>query len=135
MAVFVWRGFTPSDVFRAGTIETLETLRKYPEVNRIIVNAKDHAVVMHDDVISSVQSTVDYLAVARGNYRMAVVTPEDVLAKSSAAWYVESLNNATKKRFVARQYESLSQAFYGLLVPRLWAFFGIRRRRRRFLSL
>ncbi|MBS1505551.1 MAG: hypothetical protein JSS79_02785 [Bacteroidetes bacterium] len=130
LAVFTWHGFTPSDVFKEGTIQSLETLRKYPEINRIILNTRKHSLVMHDDIDQSVQSTVDYLGVARGNYKMAVIPPEDVLAQSSMDWYIDSLNQVLKKRFVVRKYQSVKDAFYGLLIPKIcsWCFHLMRSR-------
>jgi hypothetical protein len=123
LAIFTWHGFTPSDVFKEGTIESLETLRKYPEINRIILNTRHHSLVMQDDINKSVQSTVDYLGVARGNYKMAVIPPDDVLAKSSMDWYIDSLNQVLKKRFVVRKYRNVKEAFYGLFVPRACSWF------------
>lgn len=133
LAVFTWYGFTPSDVFKEGTIESLETLRKYPEINRIILNTRKHSLVMHDDINQSVQNTVDYLGVARGNYKMAVIPPEDVLAQSSMDWYIDSLNQVLKKRFVVRKYQNVKDAFYGLLIPKIcsWCFQLMRSRHAR----
>lgn len=124
LAVFTWHGFTPSDVFKEGTIQSLETLRKYPEINRIILNTRKHSLVMHDDIDQSVQSTVDYLGVARGNYKMAVIPPDDRLAQSSMDWYIESLNKVLKKRFVVHKYKTVKDAFYGLFITRIcaWCF-------------
>jgi hypothetical protein len=130
LAVFTWHGFTPSDVFKEGTIQSLETLRKYPEINRIILNTKRHSLVMHDDINQSVQNTVDYLGVARGNYKMAVIPPDDVLAQGSMDWYIDSLNQLLKKRFVVRKYQNVKEAFYGLIIPKLCAWFVSRGRQK-----
>ena len=119
VAVFTWRGQTPSDVFKEGTIQSLETLRKYPQINRIILNTKDHQLVLQEDVTSSVNSTVDYLGVARSNYRMAVIPPDDHLAKNPINWYIDSLNEALKKRFVVRKYKTVKHAFFGLIKPEI----------------
>lgn len=130
LAVFTWHGFTPSDVYKEGTIQSLETLRKYPEINRIILNTRKHSLVMHDDINQSVQNTVDYLGVARGNYKMAVIPPEDILAQSSMDWYIDSLNKVLKKRFVVHKYKSVKEAFYALIIPRIcsWCFQLLRSR-------
>ncbi len=126
LAVFTWHGFTPSDVFQEGTIESLETLRIYPDVNRIILNTKDHHMVVHEDINAAVNSTFNYLEVAKSNYKMAVVPPDDVLAKNSIDWYVDSLNHTLKKRFVVKKYETMKSAFSGLVVPKIYSFFKIK---------
>ncbi len=123
LAIFTWSGLTPSDVFRAGTIESLEVLRMHPNVNRIILNSKDHHLVGQDDITASVNSTVDYLIVAKGNYKMAVIPPEDILAKSSIDQYIDSLNSTLKKRFVVTKYETMKRAFSSLVMPKICFFF------------
>jgi hypothetical protein len=124
LAVFTWRGFTPTQVYKEGTIQSLETLRDYPSINRIILNAKDHKGVLHDGIESSVKSTVDYLGIAQGNYRVAVIVPIDVLAKSSYRLYVELLNHALKKQFVVKQFENMKEALVWLIKPKFFSFFG-----------
>jgi hypothetical protein len=124
LAVFTWRGFTPTQVYKEGTIQSLETLRDYPSINRIILNAKDHTGVLHDGIESSVKSTVDYLGIAQGNYRVAVIVPIDVLAKSSYRLYVELLNHALKKQFVVKQFENMKEALVWLIKPKFFSFFG-----------
>jgi len=123
-AVVTWRGLTPSHVYKEGTIQSLETLRDYPSVNRIILDAKDHKGVLHDGIESSVKSTIDYLGIAHGNYRVAVITPIDVLAKSSYRLYVELLNDALKKRFVVRQFDTMKEALAWLFKPKFWSLFA-----------
>ncbi len=111
LAVFTWSGFTPSEVYKEGTIQSLETLRNNPTINRIILNTKDHSVVMHEDIEASVRATVNYLGIAKGSYKMAVVLPTDLLAKSSVSFYVDLMNKTLKKRFVVRQHENMKKAF------------------------
>jgi hypothetical protein len=125
LAVFTWHGFTPSEVFKEGTIRSLEILRDHPTVDRIILNARDHSVVMYDDIEASVKSTVDYLGIAQGSYRMAVVPPEDLLAKGTINLYIDSLNKALKKRFVVRQLENTKAAFSWLTKPKILSALGI----------
>jgi hypothetical protein len=123
LVVFTWHGFTPSDVYRQETIQSLEILRDNPSINRILLNKKDHSVVMHEDITASVESTVDYLAIAQGNYRMAVVPPTDLQAKTSVDFYVDSLNQALKKRFVVKQYRNSKEALSWLTKAKFWLLF------------
>lgn len=117
LAVFTWRGLTLSDIYKEGTIHSLETLRDYPGLNRIILNAKAHKGVLHEDIEASVKSTVDYLGIARSNYRMAVIIPKDLLAKTSYELYVELLNNSLKKQFVVKQFGNIRSALLWLIKP------------------
>ena len=126
LAVFTWRGFTLSDIYKEGTIHSLETLRDYPSVNRIILNAKTHKGVLHEDIEASVKSTVDYIGIARGSYRMAVVTPKDLLAKTSYELYVESLNNSLKKRFVVKQFGNIRSGLLWLVKAKTCSLLKIR---------
>ncbi len=118
LAVFTWRGFTPSEVYKEGTIQSLQILRDHPDINRIILNTKEHSIVMHEDIEASVKSTVAYLGIAKGNYKMAVVPPVDLLAKSSINFYVDSLNKALKERFVVKLHENTKEAFSWLTKPK-----------------
>ena len=115
LAVFTWRGFTLSDIYKEGTIHSLETLRDYPSINLIILNVKTHKGVLHEDIEESVKSMVDYLGIARSNYRMAVVTPKDLLAKTSYDLYVELLNNSLKKQFVVKQFGNIRSSLQWLV--------------------
>ncbi len=126
LAVFTWRGSTPSDVFRQGTIESLETLRAYPNLNRIVLNASNYQEVIQDDIIASVNSTVDYLGVAKGNYKMAVILPRNILAKHFINQYVDMLNEALKTRFVVRKFETIRQSLSWLVMPTLTYFISQR---------
>jgi hypothetical protein len=118
LAVFTWRGFTTSDIYKEGTIHSLETLRDHPIINRIILNTKTHKGVLHEDIHASVKSTIDYVGIARGNYRMAVIVPKDLLAKTSYDLYTELLNNSLKKQFVVRQFSNLRSALVWLIKPK-----------------
>ena len=118
LIVFTWRGFTPSDVYKERTDQSLEILRDHFSIHRIIVDAKDHSVILHGDIEASVKSTVDYVGIARANYRMAVISPKDLLAKSAIDLYVASLNNALKKRFVVKQHDSIKQGLLWLVKPK-----------------
>ncbi len=120
LAVFTWRGLTPSLVYNEGTVQSLEILRDHPNVNRIILNAKDHKGVVQEGIEASVKSTVDYLGIAQGNYRMAVIPPIDLLAKDSYTLYVELLNSTLKKRFIVKQFENMREAFRWLFKPKFW---------------
>ncbi len=114
LVVFTWRGFTPSAVYQEGTDQSLEVLRDHHSINRIILDVKDHTVILSNDIEASVKSTVDYLGIARGNYRMAVVSPKDLLAKTAIDLYVDSLNQALKKRFIVKQHKDIKQALLWL---------------------
>jgi len=122
LAVFTWRGHTPPDVYYKGTIQSLEILRDHPTINRIIMDKKDQSILMHHDIEASVKSTIDYLGIAQGSYRVAVVPPSDLLAKSSVDLYVDSLNQALRKRFVVRQLENSKSAFLWLMKPKYLSF-------------
>jgi len=124
LAVFTWRGFTSSEVYREGTIQSLEILRDYPSVNRIILNAKDHQGVLKEGIEASVKSTVDYLGIAQGNYRMAVVPPLDLLAKNTYNLYVDLLNQALQKQFVVRQFQNLEMALSWLIKTKRCSLFS-----------
>jgi hypothetical protein len=119
LAVFTWRGFTPADIYNEETIHSLEILRDYPNVNRIILNAKTHKGVLHEDIQVSVKSTVDYVSIARVNYRMAIVAPKDLLAKASYDLYVELLNNALKKQFIVKQFGNIRSALLWLVKAKI----------------
>jgi hypothetical protein len=119
LVVFTWRGFTRSDVYRTGTLQSLEVLRNQLSISQIILDAKDHSGILHDDIEASVKSTVDYVGIARGNYRMAVVSPKDMLAKSAIDLYVDLLNDALKKRFIVKQHENIKDALIWLVKPKL----------------
>ena len=123
LAVFTWRGFTLSNIYKEGTIHSLEILRDYPGVNRIILNAKTHKGVLHEDIEASVKSTVDYLGIARGTYRMAVVIPKDLLAKTSYELYVNLLNNSLKKQFVVKQFGNIRSALVWLVKAKALSLF------------
>jgi len=125
LAVFTWKGFTSSKAFKEGTIQLLDTLRLYPEVTRIILNTRDHHHVMHADIMASVYSTVEYLGIAKGSYKMAVLPPSDILAKNSIDWYVDSLNNTSKKRFVVKKHKTMKNAFSWLTLPRVLSWFNV----------
>ena len=122
LAIFTWSGFTLPEVFKAGTIEALETLRMHPDVTRIILNTKHHHLVDRNAITSSVNSTVDYLMVAKGNYKMAVVPPDDILAKGSIDQYIDSLNGTLKKRFIVTKHETMKRAFSSLVMPKICFF-------------
>ena len=118
LAVFTWRGFTLSDIYKEGTIHSLETLRDNPSINLIILNVKTHKGILHEDIEASVKSTVDYFGIARSNYRMAIVTPKDLLARTSYDLYVELLNNSLKKRFVVKQFGNVRSSLLWLVRSR-----------------
>ncbi len=99
---------------RKSTDQSLEVLRDHHSINRIILDVKDHTVILSHDIEASVKSTIDYLGIARGNYRMAVVSPKDLLAKSAIDLYVDSLNKALKKRFIVKQHKDIKQALLWL---------------------
>jgi hypothetical protein len=126
LVVFTWRGFTPSEVFQGGMIQSLEVLRVFPEIHRIILNVKDHHMVMQKDIDASVNSTVDYLGVADGNYKMAMIPPDDILAKAMINHYMDSLNKTLKNRFVVRKFETMKHAFSWLTKPAIFSFFILR---------
>lgn len=117
--VLTWRGFTPSQVYKEGTHQSLEVLRDHLSITRIILDVKDHSIILHDDLEASVKSTIDYIGIARGNYRMAVISPKDLLAKSAIDLYVDSLNKALKKRFVVKQHKNTRQALRWLIQNRV----------------
>lgn len=123
LAVFTWRGLTLSDIYKEGTIHTLETLRDYPGVNRIILNAKNQKGVLHEDIEASVKSTVDYVGIARGDYRMAVVIPKDLLAKTSYELYIQLLNKSLKKQFVVKQFGNVRSGLLWLIKARAFSLF------------
>lgn len=121
--MFSWDGLLTSDVFRQGTLQTLETLRDYRDVNCIVMDASQVLDLPQKDIEASVSSTVDYLGISRANYRMAVVSPIETLAMDSIDAYVDSLNKALKKRFVVKQYQSMRQALLWLKLPRIFRIF------------
>ena len=126
LAVFTWRGQTPPDVYYKGTIQSLEILRDHPTINRIIVDKKEQSIMMPDDIEASVKSTIDYLGIAQGNYRVAVVPPSDLLAKNAVDLYVDALNQALRKRFVVRRLEDSKSAFLWLIKPKYLLFATMR---------
>jgi hypothetical protein len=119
LAVFTWRGSTPPDVYKAGTLQSLEVLRDHLSISQIILDAKDHSAILHEDIEASVKSTIDYVGIARGNYRMAVVSPKDLLTKSAIDLYVDSLNRALRKRFIVKQHKNIKDALIWLIKPKL----------------
>jgi hypothetical protein len=123
LAIFTWRGSPTPDTYKDGTIQSLETLRDNPSVNRIVLNARAHSGMTEAYIATSVKSTVDYLAIARGSYRMAVVPPVDPQSKHAVNLYVAALNKVLKKRFVVIQKETMSEAFQWLIHPKkFWLF-------------
>ena len=125
LAVFTWRGSTLSDVFKEGTDQSLEILRDHPSINRILLNTKDHVMVMQADIEASVNSTVDYIGIARGNYRMGVVPPTDARSHVAIDFYIDSLNKILKKRFVVKKLETTKQALAWLIRGKIRYSLGI----------
>ncbi len=123
LAVFTWRGSPTPETYKDGTIQSLETLRDYPSVSRIILNARAHSGMTEAYIETSVKSTVDYLAIARGNYRMVVVPPVDTQSGHAITGYIAALNNLLKKRFVVTQQATMKQALRWLTRTKMfWAF-------------
>lgn len=118
LAVFTWRGHTPSEAYQEGTIKSLEVLRNLSSINRIILDVRHHSVMLSADIDQSVRSTVDYLTIAKGNYRMAVLPPANLLAESTVNLYIDLLNKTLKKRFVVKKIATMRSALLWLTRPK-----------------
>lgn len=116
--IFSWSGFTPSEVFMDGTVQSLEIIRKHLKIKRLILNVKDHSFVMHEDILASLKYLVEFLRVVPNNYKMALVPPTDLLARSSVDWFITALQNNLKSRIVVKDCKTMKGAISWLTSPK-----------------